>query len=67
MTEGTVKWFDPVKGYGFITADNKDYFVHYSDILGDSKKYKKLNKYDNVKFNIIGENKAVEVTLINNE
>lgn len=34
MQQGTVKWFDPVKGYGFITGDDgKDAFVHQSNIL----------------------------------
>jgi CspA family cold shock protein len=31
--EGTVKWYDSVKGYGFVqTSDNKDVFVHRSGI-----------------------------------
>ena len=34
MEHGTVKWFDPVKGYGFIAGDNgEEAFVHHSDIL----------------------------------
>ena len=29
--EGTIKWYNREKGYGFITGeDNKDYFMHYS-------------------------------------
>lgn len=34
--EGTVKWFDPRKGFGFIVGpDDQDIFVHYSQIDGD--------------------------------
>lgn len=34
MQNGTVKWFDAVKGYGFIAGDNgQDTFVHQSNIL----------------------------------
>lgn len=34
MQKGTVKWFEAVKGYGFIAGDDgKDVFVHQSNIL----------------------------------
>ena len=35
---GTVKWFDAPKGYGFITSDGTDYFVHYTKINIDGRK-----------------------------
>lgn len=32
MLQGTVKWFNNEKGYGFIECAGKDYFVHYKEI-----------------------------------
>jgi len=32
---GTVKWFNDAKGYGFIQAKGRDYFVHFTDIRAD--------------------------------
>ena len=52
MAQGTVKWFNESKGYGFITADEgKDVFVHYSAILGDG--FKTLAEGQKVSFEIV--------------
>lgn len=53
MTEqGTVKWFNSSKGYGFIGRDQgDDVFVHYTGILGDG--YKTLKEGDRVEFEVV--------------
>jgi len=52
MPEGTVKWFNSRKGYGFIaTTEGNDVFVHYSSI--SSEGYKSLTEGDAVSFDIV--------------
>ncbi|MBU1145554.1 MAG: cold shock domain-containing protein [Firmicutes bacterium] len=49
---GTVKWFNAEKGYGFITDENgKDIFAHYSAIQGDG--YKALENGQAVQFDVV--------------
>ncbi|WP_029165684.1 MULTISPECIES: cold-shock protein [Aminiphilus] len=66
MAQGTVKWFNETKGYGFITTDEgKDVFVHYSAILGDG--FKTLAEGQKVSFEVTQGQKgpqAVNVTKI---
>ena len=51
MAQGTVKWFNDQKGFGFISAeDGNDYFVHHSSILGDG--FKTLKEGASVQFDI---------------
>lgn len=49
---GKVKWFDAVKGYGFINrnSDNEDIFVHYSQIMENG--YRSLEEGQEVKFDL---------------
>jgi len=49
--QGTVKWFNNEKGYGFISpASGDDVFVHHSAIQADG--FKSLNEGDSVEFSI---------------
>ena len=51
MSEGSVKWFNEKKGYGFIESqDQGDVFVHFSGIVGDG--FKTLNEGDSVQFEV---------------
>jgi CspA family cold shock protein len=52
MIDGTVKWFNNTKGYGFIGRnDGPDVFVHYTAIVAEG--YKTLNEGDVVEFEIV--------------
>lgn len=65
--EGTVKFFNQLKGFGFIKAeDEKEYFVHISGIEGNVE----LNEGDKVKFDTEKDDrgeKAVKVSILSEE
>lgn len=51
MLKGKVKWFNKDKGFGFITSEEgKDYFVHFSGILGEG--FKNLEENQTVNFEV---------------
>ncbi len=52
MAQGTVKWFNAEKGFGFITpeAGGQDVFVHYSAIASDG--YRSLEEGQRVEFEV---------------
>ncbi|TDQ42032.1 cold-shock protein [Aureibacillus halotolerans] len=52
MVEGTVKWFNAEKGFGFIEVEGQDdVFVHYSAITGEG--FKTLEEGQSVAFEIV--------------
>ena len=52
MPQGTVKWFNAEKGFGFIAVDGggSDVFVHYSNIQADG--YRTLEENQRVEFQV---------------
>ena len=66
MAEGTVKWFNAGKGFGFIEQeDGPDVFVHFSEIKSDG--FKSLREGERVTFDIEQGQKgpaAVNVTVL---
>lgn len=50
--QGSVKWFNNEKGFGFVSRDSgDDVFVHHSAIQGDG--FKSLEEGDNVEFDVV--------------
>ncbi|NED95238.1 cold-shock protein [Phytoactinopolyspora alkaliphila] len=61
MTQGTVKWFNSEKGFGFIAReDGPDVFVHYSEISGDG--YRSLEENQAVEFEVTQGAKGPQAT-----
>lgn len=55
---GTVKFFNEKKGFGFITGDTEEYFVHFSAIRGDG--FKTLAEGTLVEFDVIEGKKGLQ-------
>jgi CspA family cold shock protein len=52
MIEGTVKWFNESKGFGFLSREGgPDVFVHHTEIKADG--FRTLNEGDRVKFEVV--------------
>jgi len=52
LAQGTVKWFDNKKGYGFLRMDDgKEVFVHFTAIVDDG--FKSLKEGDAVRFDVV--------------
>jgi cold shock protein len=64
MAEGTVKWFNSTKGYGFVTPDDgsPDVFVHYSAIEGTG--YRELSEGERVEFDATAGAKGPQATKV---
>lgn len=65
MTQGTVKWFNAEKGYGFITPDDggTDIFVHHSAI--QMKGFRALEEKQRVTFEIVQGPKGPQASEVN--
>jgi CspA family cold shock protein len=64
MTQGTIKWFDNKKGFGFIAQDEggPDVFVHFSCIEGDG--FKTLAEGDRVQFEVVNSDKGLKAASV---
>lgn len=62
MTQGTVKWFNDSKGFGFITPSDgsPDVFVHHSEIAMEG--FKTLNEGQKVEFEVTQGQKGPRAT-----
>jgi cold shock protein len=63
MEQGTVKWFNAAKGFGFISREGgEDVFVHFKSIIGEG--YKSLNEGDKVQFEVEKGPKGLQATKV---
>lgn len=63
MAEGTVKWFNDSKGFGFIEQDNgPDVFAHFSAITGEG--FKSLAEGQRVSFDVVEGQKGPQASNI---
>ena len=61
MAQGTVKFYNPTKGFGFISRQSgEDVFVHFKAISGGG--YKNLNEGDTVQFDVEQGPKGLQAT-----
>ena len=59
MVKGTVKWFDPKKGFGFVLNDDgEDVFIHYTSIDGDG--FRRLRNGQVVEYEEIASDKGLQ-------
>ncbi|HHT9136084.1 MAG: cold-shock protein [Planctomycetota bacterium] len=63
MANGTVKWFNDKKGFGFISQDNgDDVFVHQTSIQGEG--FRTLAEGDKVEFEVMKDQKGFKATKV---
>ncbi len=61
MAEGTVKWFNDSKGFGFISqSEGDDVFVHHTSIQGEG--FKSLEEGDSVTYDVTEGPKGLQAT-----
>ena len=62
MAKGKVKWFNDLKGYGFITSDEQDndLYVHHTEIKEEG--YKTLKEGEQVEFDVVEDKEELKAT-----
>jgi CspA family cold shock protein len=66
VARGKVRWFSEEKGYGFIEGEEGDFFVHYTEIVGDG--FRTLEEGSEVDFEVVegrrGRKQAARVEIV---